>query len=190
MSFASTAELATYLGRTFTAGAETTQAQQFLDLATAEIRRYTGQTISLVASDALTVDAPVSGPIFLPEVPVNSVASVTVNGTALVVANDVDFTSYGVLYRTAVPWSSGLTVDSARAAVVVTYSHGYATVPDDVKSVCLSMTAERLQGRAGTTADSEGNPVSVSQVRPNAGLHEFTDQERDVLDRYRLIAVA
>lgn len=190
MSFASVSDLATFLGRTIAVGAETTQAQLLLDLATAQMQAYMGQVISAVAGEVIVVDAPLDPtmPIILPESPVTAVSAVSVDGTALVVATDVDWYSTGLVYRRDNRWWS--TTGTGRQRVSITYSHGYATIPVDLKDVCLAIAAQRLSGEPGTLVDSEGNPATVSIVQRSGELHQFTEAERDVMDRYRVLAVA
>jgi len=137
----SRSELEILLGRTFTA-TEAASADLVLAMATEEVRSITGQTISYVAGDILTLDPPLGARLFLPQLPVTAVASVVVAGTTLTLGSpsitggyywyrDTGIITYG---------SWGYTPQS----VVVTYSHGYATIPGVIRDVTLELAAMKL----------------------------------------------
>jgi hypothetical protein len=194
-AFATVAELQVRLTTTFTA-AQILSAEQALLAATAVIRTSFNQTISAVSDDTETFSLArpygssfgYTDALFLSELPVTDVASVVLNGITLVADTDyaVDLDT-GVLRRLNGWWDQwGLTNN-----VVVTYSHGYSPVPDDVKSVCLSAAARLYQGSltpANVRSESVGGYYSVS-YGDNAGA-ALTDGEMAVLESYRVLAVA
>jgi hypothetical protein len=79
MSFASVADLSARLSKTFTQEQEL-KVNLILAGATAYIRACTDQWISEVVDDIITIDAPVSDTVWLPQRPVQSVSSVKVDG--------------------------------------------------------------------------------------------------------------
>lgn len=188
-SFASVADLEAFLAKDFAAGAETIQAQAALDTATAEIKAWTGQTIEQ-ASDTVVLDPNAAGVVFLPQVPVTAVSAVSVDGTALTVASDVDWYSYGALYR-----DDNTTWGTERQTVSVTYTHGYATIPDDLKRVCVKRAARILAipmlGGPAVTTDAEGN---INERRwsmsPLDGEEAFDEGDRAVMSAYKVYVVA
>src|SRR5688500_8629908 len=91
--FATAADLAKYLQTTFDA-TQTTNAELLLDLVSAEIQAYTGQTISAVTNEAITLDGTTGEYLFLPQLPVNGVDSITVAGTTI---TSTDYHVYGDL---------------------------------------------------------------------------------------------
>lgn len=182
-SFASIAELETFLNKDFAAGAATNQAQAALDTATDEIKAWTGQAIEQ-ATETVTLDP--GDVVFLPQRPVTAVTAVTADGTVLSVANDVDWYSYGALYR-----DNGLTWGWKRQSVVVQYTHGYATIPDDLKKVCVKRAARLLGipglGGLSVSTDTEGN---VNERRfsmaPVDSAEAFDEADRRVMGRYKI----
>ena len=185
VAFASAADLATYMQRDLSA-ADTASANLALDLATAAIQSYTGQTISTVAGDTITLDPPCGSRLFLPELPVTAVTSITIAGTLLSTVTP-DYYWYAdtgsVLFassRWAVPQS-----------VVVVYSHGYAVIPEPIRAVCIELAAAMLNGAptgdaAGISDESIGN-YSVSYDTATRTLRDIADGR---LDRYRVPVMA
>lgn len=172
--------------------------------ATAAIRNYCHQYIEQVEDDAYTFDVEVSRrkKLFLPELPVTSVASVVEDGTTLTEGDDEDYqlANHGVLHRIDDYWAKGVQI------VTVTYTHGYATIPDDIVGVCTRAAARSYQ--AGLrAADAEAVPgvesksigdFSVSYSSGAGGVGEgvmgasgsrmLLLSEKDILDKYRYTA--
>jgi hypothetical protein len=189
-AFAVAADLASYLQTTFTAG-QTATATLLLDLASADIRNYTRQTISRVTDDTVLLRAPGVRELTLPERPVVSVATVklgtvTVAPAAYLLIGDelvwvASTLSIGNLAEGGAGWGSAL--------VEVTYTHGYATTPDDIKGVCLAVAARGFVNPQGATQqDVNMGPASVSQQFAESVPRlrtVFTDGEKEVLNLYR-----
>lgn len=131
-AFATTTELAVWL-RDPTVG-DTASAELVLAVASAAIRNFCGWDISetTVTGDAL--DGTGERSIWLPTLRLTAVSAVVENGRALTVVTDYDWTRYGKLIR-AGRWTR------AARSVVVTYTHGYAVVPEVVKGACLIVAA-------------------------------------------------
>jgi len=167
--------------------------------ASAAIQNYCRQRIEQVAADVLTLTVePYRSALLLPEQPVTAVASVVEDGTTLVVGDDYRWTASGLLVRVTGPWRSGW------QEVVVTYTHGYAVIPDDLKGVCVRAAARAYQ--AGLRAAAGGGiagiaseqlpDYSVSFVPESAGPAASSlgasaapillPSERQILDRYRV----
>lgn len=183
-SFASVAELGKLLGRTFAAGTETEQAQLALDVATADIKIHAGQQIEKIDNEAVTLDADGSKVLFLPEQPVLAVDAVSVEGVALVVISDVYWYRDGSLYR-----RSGLSWGTERQSVVVTYDHGYAAIPTDIKGVCMRRAARFLDNPTSTIRRTSVDDATI-EYADTAASEAFTDPEREILDAYRPAIVA
>lgn len=186
VAFATPSDLATYLQRDLSA-AETATAELLLDMATAAIQDYTGQTISAVVGDTITLDPPTGWRLFLPQLPVTAVTSITVAGTLLSTVTP-DYYWYD---DTGIVQFSGRWWSSTPQSVVVVYSHGYATIPDAVRGVCLEMAAAMLDGAgtgdaSGISSESIGN-YSVSY---DTAVRTLPDIAAGRLDRYRQIVLA
>lgn len=169
--------------------------------ATAAIQNYCKQTIARVAGDEITLDVDGSRTkLFLPELPVISIASVVEDGETLTVTDDYKLGQYGILHRIGAYWTSGI------QTVTITYTHGYATIPEDVVSICTraaarsyqsGLRAAALQGVAGVQAQTLGD-YSVQYGSEQAGgsgdggtlgasaAPILLPSERKILDAYRV----
>lgn len=174
-----------------------------IEEATEAIKNYCHQEIEEVEDDEVTFDVPrfYLKKLFLPELPVTSVATVVEDGDALTEGDDEDYQlgNDGVLHRIDDYWEKGIRI------VTVTYTHGYATIPDDIVAVCTRAAARAYQ--AGLrSAEAEGVPgvasralgdFSVSYVSGGGGVGEgvmgvsgsrmLLLSEKDMLARYRYV---
>lgn len=138
MAFASTTQLATRLGRTFTT-AETSQARALLDDATAFLQSELGG--QLVESGSLTFTAlvdPHETRIRLPQWPLRSLTSVTLNGET--VTTEVEHKD-GHLTRPG-GWPSQAGAEFAE--VVIAYDYGLDEIPPELVSWCCVLAAGAL----------------------------------------------
>lgn len=184
MAFAAHTDLATRLGLTLTS-AEQTRATALIVLAQGLIQDETGQAIEEVASDTLTRPGVWSDRLRLPERPVTAVASVTLDGVALVEDDDW-YLDGDELVRTSglntadTFVTSGGSWGGPEAEVVVVYTHGYSTIPLTVKTVCLEMVV-RVWVNPGAVRQ-EGIGIEQTSYAPENGLL-LTDKERDAVKR-------
>jgi hypothetical protein len=121
------------------------RTQALLDSASAAIRRFTGQTLSEVTSDIVTLEPVNRDTLILPQRPVTAITALTVLGVAY---TNYRFESNGLIHNGATPttsqgvfWSNGATV---------TYNHGYAETTDefkDIRTICMEMTDRALSSR-------------------------------------------
>lgn len=185
MAFATEADLEALTGRSF----ETAQATLLLDLATAVIRSYTAQTLDQVEDDDVVLPGRWGSVLVLPERPVTAVAAISVDGTVLAAA-DWSWDGADKVYRgsriDSVSINDGALSDGhwggPHVQVEVTYTHGFPTIPDDIKAVCLAMADRAAASPGGVTQESVGS-YSVTYARTN-GVHLAAD-EQAILDRYR-----
>lgn len=145
-----------------TAGATGTSAQLDLALrrASARVRRYTRQTITLVENETVLL-AGGETTLRLPQRPlvVDGTHPLTVieladgGGADLTVVEDRDYTRLGSELTRGEPWVAqdrlmgwpGRRVRGVWAPRVrVTYSHGYAEVPDDIVDIVLDLATMNL----------------------------------------------
>lgn len=194
MPFATTDELADWLGYTIT---ETARATLMLEVATGKIQSWTRQTIEQVINDAVELKGTWEPVLKLPQRPVTAVASVTIDGTALTVTDDyvvvkdelrrpnAEYHNWQAPSSDFYPFTQ-TGWGGPSAIVAVTYTHGFATIPDDVKGVCLS-----LAGRAFTNPEMAAMRTVDSQTFQYGPRHlDLTDGEKDVLAKYRRRAKA
>lgn len=186
-SFATTDDLAAYLQQTV----DTASAQLALDSATALIQNYTRQTIFLVDNDTVTLTGN-SAVLLLPQRPV--VGTPVVNGlvpSAVYRFDPPDRLTYGIPSGNlaAAQYANG--PDPVYGVwplqVSVTYSHGYATIPADIKAVCLSVAARSYDNPQGLRGETIGS-YSVQYAGagdilvPGVAL---SGAEEQMLNRYR-----
>lgn len=194
MPFATTDELADWLGYTIT---ETARATLMLEVATGTIQSWTRQTIEQVANDSVELQGTWEPVLKLPERPVTSVSSVTLDGTLLTVTDDyvvvkdelrrpnAEYHNWQAPSSDFYPFTK-TGWGGPSAIVAVTYTHGFATIPDGVKGVCLS-----LAGRMFTNPEMAATRVVDAQTFQYGQRHlDLTDGEKKVLRKYRRTAKA
>lgn len=159
MLLADPAELTSYVGTPV----EETRASLFVELASAAIEDEVGFSLDQ-QTETITVRARGQRTILLPAFPVTAVDAVLFAGHEV----DVEWTRAGELTIPSGWWGHG--------ELTVTYTHGYATVPDGLKAVCLEIAARALVNpQALASFNSDGTVVQFAQ-RPVLGL---TVDERD-----------
>lgn len=181
---------------------------RWLDMASAAVRRYTGQTLSLVEDDAVTFPSTGTTVVVLGQRPVRSISDVwiqewgperrefvstTRSGWADPDLGRFTWDSWGRLTRL-----DGLTWGRKFDPVEVTYTHGYDPVPADIVGLIASKVASF---RSGLEANPEGlkslQVGAMSQSFANIGGSEaalgpggLTEAERTALRDYRQSAAA
>lgn len=165
MVFATAADLATRLGRTFDAG-KTAQVQALLDDATEALIADVlgGNRVTQGTATAVFNLPDGARTIVLPQQPVRSVTSVLVDGvtiTGWVVRGGRLILPCPVAGRLLVDQIRPLLVDSVD--VTVTWAYGLATVPPELKSWCLVLGAQALAQVEGPTGSLA--PGGVQSIR-------------------------
>jgi hypothetical protein len=142
MGFCSVSDVSTFLGTTLLA--TNAQVLQAISEASTVIQNYCNQKIEQISADAILLDGAGSAKLFLPELPVTTITSVKVDGV-LLASTDYALAENGVLWRNFGVWAIG-----ARN-VEVTYTHGYAVIPADIKGVCYRSAARLYQAQLKAT---------------------------------------
>lgn len=175
------------LGRALT-DVETVRIGVLIKDASAKIRNYTKQTITeATTTDNLRVR---NGCCRLAQRPITSIVTVAnINGAAPVFyqwnGDDLLYVGNNALDSFGwEPWRNGV------AALKVTYTHGWSTVPDDIVGVGCSIVMRAL-GRtptdAGMTSESiAGYSYSIGAIGA-AGALGLLDAEKEILDSYRRV---
>ncbi len=194
MGFCSVSDVATFLCATI--APDNAQVLQAIEEATAVIKNYCNQEIEQVELDTVLLDGSGTAKLFLPELPVNQIDSVFVDGTALD-ANGYALAENGILMRKFGVWTEG-----ARNIEIV-YTHGYATIPDDLKGVCYRSAARIFQAQLkAAKVDHVGDvkSISVGDYSISFGSEGGSDgesqggisaartllvSEKEILNRYR-----
>ncbi|ETK36131.1 hypothetical protein [Microbispora sp. ATCC PTA-5024] len=175
---ATPANLDAYTGQSVPAA----QAELALRLASGMVRRWTGQQISLVKDDTVTL-AGGRRVLYLPQRPVvvdaDHPLTVTELGGVgypnLLAVDNVTFTRLAdELTRYCGWWTD---------RVQVTYSHGYASIPDDIVGVVLDVAARSMTNTMGlrtVTIDDYTRTYANETLGTT-----LTQQNRDALAAYR-----
>lgn len=164
-SFAAPADLAAYLriATPAAASADETSMQLALNIATSVVVARTGQQFTAATGTTVTLDTHGDEDVFLPQRPVTAVTSVVTRerGSTVTTARtlNVDYERRGDRLR----WVG---VGYWPYEVTVTYDHGYATIPDDVKGATLAVAAEIFDNPEG---------LSRSGLDDDTAQHEWAD---------------
>jgi hypothetical protein len=133
-SFATAEEFCEFTG--FPVPSDLARLQALLQMASATMRAYCDQTLSIVVDDEITLYPTASTFLSLPERPVTAVSEVLVGGVA---TTDFYIVPRGIRSGTVASpgsaWTSGATV---------TYSHGYAETETEFsvfRAICIEAAA-------------------------------------------------
>lgn len=157
-TFATTDELGAYLQ---IADINTVSARLYLELATGLIQGATGQTLSRVLADTVVLRG-YRRIIPLPQRPVTAVTAIALT--------DWGFIDYPAaiggwrLTNGSLEWRGDMVGNLPETGyygrstwprlVTVTYDHGYVTIPDDVRRVCITLAAERYINPSGIDSET------------------------------------
>jgi hypothetical protein len=167
--------------------------------ATAAIQNYCRQLIEGVANDTITLDCHGGARLFLPELPVGTLTSVTENSILLVKDDDYKLAQNGILHRLWQPWGYG--TDGIQMVKIV-YSHGYVVIPEDIVSIATRAASRAYQsglraaetgGVTGVTATSLGDysvtyggGAAAEGVMGASAAPLLLQSEKEQLDKYRV----
>ena len=75
------------------------------------------------------------------------------------------------------------------AVIVVTYDHGYATIPSDIVNMVAGMIALQISAGVGITMEQVGGYKAAYQRSDGGGL-SLTDENKKDLRVYRRTAIS
>lgn len=187
--FAATDDLEARLGIDFTAE-EDIRAEMLLTLASGLIQDAAGQQIALVTDDELTMPGTNADRITLPQRPVVSVTSITLDGSELAEGTDW-YLKDNTIYRISSSLSDSDSIcggfGSPTQTLVITYTHGYATtdIPGLVTSICLEAAVRVWTNPGAVIAERIGDEdvTYAPYSDPPRGLL-LTDAEERKLRRF------
>lgn len=156
VQYASAAELAVHVEH----DVDQAKADQILKLASSRFSRAASTWFAETPA-TLTVAGTGDRKLRLPHSPIQAITSVTIAGVVV-----TDYTRINsTLYRSERFGSCTFPPDK----VEVVYTHGYTTVPDDVKGVVLDMAEQAYEVTAGMTAEQ----IDDYSARFAAGVGEI-----------------
>lgn len=171
MALITAAELAAFMGRTFT-DAEQDQAEAIIEAVSSVIESQTGVSFTLVEDEEIRIQADGYGMIELSAKPVIAVTVYDVDET--------EELSYG-------SWDGLITVYGLQPNQVVDiiYTHGYTSVPGDIKAVCYGVCSRIVYNPGGLRQETVGAiSVTYPGIGGEAGTINFSTLENKVLDKY------
>jgi hypothetical protein len=149
--------------------------------ASAVIRRWTRQDISLVADDVVSLRVIDECELVLPQRPVVSVSQVKVNSLVL-----QDWVLSGDRLLRTGGWRRlpGTTTYPDPGLVEVTYTHGEDPWPDDVRAVCLDLAAMSVTNPGGLRSVAIDD-YSRTFAAETLGTGTLSDAHKEILRDYR-----
>ena len=139
--FATTAELEDFADTSLTF----TRAILAIELASSACEsaaKSSNATIEQVVGDERTIDGSGTPVVTLPAWPVTAVTAITIGDDPV---TDFSWSLNGVLERTSGVWPKG------RRNISVTFTHGFADVPSEIKLVALQVAARIVGNPQGLT---------------------------------------
>lgn len=175
MALITVEELEAFMGRTFT-DAEAAQAEVFIEMASDVIESEAGVSFSLVEDEEIRIQADGYGIVELNAKPIQEIA-----------VYDIDTTDE-VAYAT---WDGLSAVYGLQPNEVVdiVYTHGYSTVPGDIKAVCYGVCSRMMYNPSGLRQETVGAiSVTYPGLGGEAGTLNFSTLEKRVLEKYAATA--
>lgn len=171
MAIITTDELAAFMGRTFSAS-EAAQAQAVIDVVESAIESEAGVSFTPVLDEHIRIQADGHGIIELKRKPITALTSVSdVDGVAI---DSVEFDGLATLYNLF-----------PNQVVDIVYSHGFGTVPRDIRGVALGSASRVMYNPSGLRQETVGAiSVTYPGIGGEAGTINFSSLERAILAKY------
>jgi hypothetical protein len=156
-------------------------AELALASASAIIRRWTRQDITLVENDVVRLRISNPAELVLPQRPVVEVTQVRKGVLPL-----TDWALSGDRLLRAGGWRylPGTSTWPDDGLVEVTYTHGYAQIPDDVRAVCVDLAAMTLANPSGLRSATIDD-YSQTFASETLGSGSLSAAHREILGFYR-----
>lgn len=140
-------ELAVWLGKP----PDDPKLMAALTAASRRFRGAVGHDVDLVEGDVVTLDGNGRESLLLPVWPTAAVASVVLDGVTLVEGTDYAWSDAGLLRRLGCQfWPDRL------RCLVVTYSHGWTVVPEDIQEAVIDQARTMFSVPAGVQSKAVG----------------------------------
>lgn len=151
---------------------------QALGAASSRFRGQVRHHVSLVTGDVLTLDGHGARSVLLPAEPVTAVTSLLLDGEALVDGTDFEWSEDGYLRRLG----CGLWPNKLRC-IRITYSHGYAEIPEDIAEAVIDQARSQYIVRPGVATMQVGGQQVGFGAQASIGV---TAQWSAAVEKYRL----
>lgn len=171
MALITVEELEAFMGRTFT-DPEAAQAEIFIDMASDVIESESGVSFSLVEDEEIRIQADGYGIIELNAKPIQAIAVYQIDST-----DEVSYATWDGL--------SAVYGLQPNEVVDIVYTHGYTTVPGDIKAVCYGVCSRMMYNPSGLRQETVGAiSVTYPGLGGEAGTLNFSTLEKRVLEKY------
>lgn len=172
MALITVEELEAFMGREFEASEEI-QAEVIIEAVSSVIEAETGCSFTLQQDDMIRTQADGHGIIELGSPPVHDVVELVDIPTG----DEISGWTWDGMVAVV-----GL---NAEQAVLLTYSHGYESVPGDIKAVCLGACSRVMYNPSGLRQETVGAiSVTYPGIGGEAGTINFSTLERKILSKY------
>ncbi|MFI0914310.1 mobile element protein [Streptomyces abikoensis] len=168
------AELAVWLGRP----ADDPKLLAALQAASRRFRGAVGHPVTIVAGETLRLDGTGREALLLPVWPTVAVSSVKLDGTTLVEAADYAWSQAGMLRRLG-----GTCWPDRLGCLEVTYTHGWAQVPDDIAEVVIDQARALYTVTPGVQSKAVGGQSVTFGAQAAVGV---TDQWTRAVNRHKV----
>lgn len=175
MALITVEELEAFMGREFTEQEEIFAEAQ-IEAISAAIESVTGVTFELVEDQEIRTQADGYGFIELNAKPISEVTVYDIDSD-----EELECASWDGL--------QGIYGLDPNQVVDIVYSHGYTTVPNDIKTVVKGSAARIMYNPSGLRQETVGAiSVTYPGVQGEAGTINFSRLERKILAKYSAIA--
>jgi hypothetical protein len=150
---------------------------QALAAASSRFRAAVRHHVSFVAGDTVVRDGTGTESLLLPAAPVTEIASVTLDGEALVYDTDYRWSEDGFLRRNGACWPDKL------RCIEVVYSHGFELIPEDIAEAVIDQARAQYAVRPGLTSMTVGGQSVGFGAQASIGV---TSQWTTAVAKYQL----
>lgn len=159
-------------------GADDPKLLAALNAASRRFRGAVRHPVSLVVGETVVLDGNGTSSLLLPAAPVSAVSALEVDGEALTVGTDYSWSADGYVRRlNCLVWPDRL------RCVTVTYTHGYAQIPDDIQEVVIDQARALYAILPGVQQQTVGSQSVTFGVQAATGV---TAQWVAAVERYQL----
>lgn len=167
-------DLAVWLG----VGADDQQLNLALRAASSRFRGAVRHPVHQVMGEVIVLDGTGTGSLLLPAAPVTALSQLLLDGEELTEGEDYTWSSDGYVRR------EGCQVWPARLRCVqITYTHGYATIPDDIREAVIDQARSIYAVLPGVQQKTVGSQSVTFGAQAATGT---TEQWATTVERYQL----
>ena len=118
--------------------------------------------------------------------PITAVTSLTIDGAAVSQVTDMLSDGYRVT-PTNLVMNGSRRFTAGRGNVAITYTAGYATIPDDMQQACLMTLQSMVQAQTVDTTVSSESTAGYSVSYRATGAGRVTEDAKELLKTYRRV---